>query len=203
MDAGPPPDSKNTHQLETPRLLLDVPRLSDGRLLFALVGGSRRDEVCENLVWDGPEAVDDIWGWVERSRTEPFGDIGYHWVIRDRTGALAKTSGDPLGTFILRPFHFPGRTKVGYWLGTPYWRQGIMTEALSAVLDLAIGDLGVVKVEADVFSRNRGGRRLVEGLGFTQEAMVRRAVLKRGEWLDEAVYGLLAEEWQASDRGGR
>lgn len=38
--------------------------------------------------------------------------------------------------------------QLGYWLGPAYWGQGLMTEAVSAVLALGFEELGMDRVEA-------------------------------------------------------
>lgn len=187
MFPGPDPDSPNRHRLSTPRLALEPPKASDVDPLFALVGGPDRTRICAGLLWDGPDDPTEIRGWVEKHTRGTFADNGYAWVIRH---------GDEVaGAIGLRPHHFPGRVLVGYWLGVRHWRRGIMSETLAAILDAAFGDWGVGKVEAEVFAHNLAGIRLVESMGLTREAYLRRAVLKGGEWIDETVYGILAEEW--------
>jgi [ribosomal protein S5]-alanine N-acetyltransferase len=185
--SGPDPGPINDIVVTTERLSLRPPSIEDVEGLFALIGGADRARICEGLLWEGPDSPDDIAGWVERHRRGDFYEEGFAWVIHFEDS--------PAGTIGLRPRYFPGRCLVGYWLGTSYWRKGIMQEALTAALDLAFTRLGMRKVEAEVFASNAAGRRLVERIGMRQEALFRRAVLKRGEWLDEAVYGILAEEW--------
>jgi len=70
-----------------------------------------------------------------------------------------------------------------------------MTEALSGLLDYCFTSMDGHKVEADVFTHNVRGRRLVEKVGMTQEGIIRHAHRKAGEWVDQAVYGMLADEW--------
>ena len=96
-----------------------------------------------------------------------------------------------------RPSSEAGRGDVGYWLGKPYWGQRLMREALTAVLDLCFGELDQVKVEAEVFTTNARSKRLVEGLGMQLEGTIRSSHLKRGEWVDAHIYGILREEWTA------
>lgn len=192
---GPDPGWINDIVVATERLSLRPPRHDDVDGLFTLIGGPDRARICAGLLWEGPDSPDVIAGWVDRHRSGDFYADGFGWVIH--------FEGKPAGSIGLRPHHFPGRALVGYWLGTPYWRKGIMREALSGVIDLAFSRLRMGKVEAEVFAPNIAGRRLVESIGMRQEALFRRAVLKRGEWLDEAVYGLLAEEWRSGGNGGK
>lgn len=192
---GPPPEARNTFRLVTERLAIEVPESEDAAALFDLIGGDDRAEVTATLVWDGPDAIADVETWIERCRTETFADWGFHWVIRDRRGDLGDSPGEVLGAIGTRPRDEPGRGDVGYWLGRPHWGKGIMTEALRAVLDLGFGELGYAKIEADVFATNDRGRRLVESVGLIHEGTIRRALRKRGAWVDLAVYGGLAEEF--------
>ena len=53
------------------------------------------------------------------------------------------------------------------------------------------------KVEACAFLGNLGSRRVLEKCGFAQEGLTRKAVLKRGRWLDEWVFGITREEWES------
>ncbi len=194
---GPPPDSRNTFQLETPRLLLAVSTEDDSQALFGLFAGADRDAITRNLRWDGPDAYEEFAAFMLAARTDTYASNGFHWSIRDRTGELTGSDGQAIGHIGTRPIH-PGRADVGYWLGRPYWGWGVMTEALSAVRDLAFTGLNVAKLEAEVFVDNEAGNRLVERVGMTLEGTVRRYLFKRGRWVDAHRYGILYEEWEAA-----
>jgi len=193
--AGPDPKSRNTYSLATVRLDIVVPEKTDADGLYSLIGGSDRREVCANLIWDGPDSIVDTLSWIEKCQSEPYRDWGFHWVIRDRAGDITGTEGSAIGAIGTRPRGEPGRADVGYWLGRPYWGQEIMSEALESVLDLGFAELDYYKIEADVFTENTRGRRLVEKAGLTHEGTIRNAYRKYGEWVDDAIYGILYEEW--------
>jgi ribosomal-protein-alanine N-acetyltransferase len=191
---GPDPAERNTYRFSTPRLRVEVPEPADAPVLYGLVGGPDREEVTATLLWDGPEALAESESWIEHCRNDSFGDFGFHWVIRDRAGDLTGRAGRAMGAIGTRPRGEPGRADVGYWLGRRYWGQGIMTEALSALLHLGFDTLDYAKIEADVFVGNPRGIRLVESVGMTREGVVRRMHRKRGQWVDAAVYGILPGE---------
>lgn len=67
-------------------------------------------------------------------------------------------------------------------------------EAPAAVLDLDFDQLMCEKVEADVFAHNERGWRLLERMGMKREGVIRHAFRKYGEWVDVAVYGMVAAE---------
>lgn len=56
--------------------------------------------------------------------------------------------------------------EIGYWIGRPYWGNGYMTEACSALLAEADASLGAEDRVAGVFTDNRGSARVLEKLGF-------------------------------------
>ena len=54
-----------------------------------------------------------------------------------------------------------------------------------------------IKVEAEIFTTNSRSMALVEGLGMQLEGTIRSSHLKRGEWVDAHLYGILRDEWKA------
>ena len=56
--------------------------------------------------------------------------------------------------------------ELGYWLGEPYWGQGIMTEAAEALLHRAFGDLHMQKVWCAHYDGNHRSMRVMEKCGF-------------------------------------
>lgn len=85
---------------------------------------------------------------------------------------------------------------LGYVLDRAHWRQGLMSEALTALLDCAFDELAVRRIEATVEAPNIASKRLLESLGFTREGVLRERWLSEGEPLDAVVYGLLRHEWR-------
>lgn len=94
------------------------------------------------------------------------------------------------------------RAEVGYMLDRNCWGQGYMTEALSCLFDFAFGELGLIRIEADIDPRNSASAALLERLGFEKEGFLRRRWIVGDEITDSALYGLLAEDWQARRAAG-
>lgn len=191
---GPLPDSTNDTVLETPRLTLSFGTDEDAHQLFPFVHGEPGRAVTDSLLWDGPDEVHEMIGYFRRHTTGTFIPHGFHWLPRDRTGDITGHPGKALGSIGINSKGSYGRCSVGYWLAPPYWRQGIMKEALFAVLAHGFDNLGVLKFEADVFVDNVASAALLESLHFSREGTVRKAVMKRDLWVDEHLYGLLPED---------
>ena len=64
-----------------------------------------------------------------------------------------------------------------YWFGVRYSAQGIITEALGAVVQHLLSRDDVNSVTARVFADNPGSGKLLWHLGFRQEGHLRQAVL--------------------------
>lgn len=88
------------------------------------------------------------------------------------------------------------RAELGYALGRACWGQGLMGEALAALLNFAFGELGLRRLEADVDPRNTASVRTLERLGFQREGYLRERWFVGGEVQDAIFYGLLRREWQ-------
>jgi ribosomal-protein-alanine N-acetyltransferase len=194
LDPGPDPDSTNDTTLETPRLELSFGTDEDAEELYPYVHGELGRAVTDNLLWDGPKTIDDIAGFFRKHTTGTFVPHGFHWLLRDRTGTITGRAGSPMGSIGINQKGPVGRCEVGYWLAPPYWRRGLMTEALRAVIHHGFDNLGIVKIEADVFIGNAPGIALLESVGFVREGTVRRVHPKRGRWVDAHLYGIVPDD---------
>jgi ribosomal-protein-serine acetyltransferase len=87
------------------------------------------------------------------------------------------------------------RAEVGYWLDAGFEGQGLVTRAVTAVLDHAFGTLGLHRVKLQTITNNKRSRSVAQRLGFTQEGVLREAAVFPDERRDVVVYGLLAREW--------
>lgn len=83
--------------------------------------------------------------------------------------------------------------ELGYWLGEPYWGQGIMADAVRQICAEAFEKLDIVRIQAEIFARNTGSRKVVEKCGFTLEGILEKSVYKREELLDACMYALIKE----------
>jgi ribosomal-protein-alanine N-acetyltransferase len=86
------------------------------------------------------------------------------------------------------------RVAIGYIIHPARQRQGIATEAVSAVLGFCFGELRLHRVQAFIHPDNTGSRRLVEKLGFRSEGLLRDNLRVGDVWRDDLLYALLETE---------
>jgi RimJ/RimL family protein N-acetyltransferase len=97
-------------------------------------------------------------------------------------------------------FHFHDasrRAEIGYALSQRYWGQGLMHEALVALVDYAFSTLDLNRLEADIDPRNLASARSLERLGFVKEGYMRERWIVAGEVSDTGFYGLIRSDWAA------
>lgn len=114
-------------------------------------------------------------------------------------GVLVKDTGRLLGDVVLF-FHSREHAggEIGYVFHPDVGGHGYATEACSIILALAFDELGLHRVIARLDSRNDASARLATRLGMRQEAHLVRNEMFKGEWSDELVFAMLAEEWTSS-----
>lgn len=173
--------------LTAPRVELRHLRAGDAPEVFAIFSDP---EVMR--YWDSPphrdladaaSYVDEIDGKF-RSRTL------FQW------GVARREEDRVVGTCTL--FHLDAghrRAELGFALARAVWGQGLMSEALAALLGFAFDTLALHRLEADVDPRNERSLRALERLGFRREGYLRERYHLNGETQDTVFLGLLAREW--------
>ncbi|MCI9576660.1 MAG: GNAT family N-acetyltransferase [Clostridiales bacterium] len=81
--------------------------------------------------------------------------------------------------------------EIGYWVGQPFWRQGIMTQAIRQICEEGFATMDIVRIYAQPFARNFGSQTVLEKNGFQLEGTLRNSVYKHGELQDSYLYALL------------
>ena len=175
--------------LETQRFLLRAVTLDDAADTFRIMSDPRVKRYFGSLPMTSlEEAVQRV----HRIQTAFQEHSGIRWAIADRAnGQLIGSAGF---WRLIKP-HF--RAEVGYELAPEWWGQGVMTEALSAVLDFAFASMGLHSVEAQIHPDNSGSRRVLEKLGFVQEGYFRENFYDpvEAQFTDTAVFSLLSAAW--------
>ncbi|TNH30978.1 GNAT family N-acetyltransferase [Micromonospora orduensis] len=82
------------------------------------------------------------------------------------------------------------------FLGRPWWRTGINTEAKLLLLGRAFDELGAVRVAWHTDIRNDRSQAAIERLGATREGVLRMHRQRPdGSWRDTVQYAMTVDEW--------
>lgn len=83
---------------------------------------------------------------------------------------------------------------LGYWVGEPFANQGVMSEAVSLLIDFAFSRLGLHRIEAACLPVNEPSIRLLRKSGFSEEGYARRYLRIAGQWQDHLLFAILADD---------
>ena len=91
------------------------------------------------------------------------------------------------------------RVEIGWtWIGRPWQRSAVNTEAKLLMLRHAFEQWGCVRVELKTSSLNSTSRRAIARIGGVEEGTLRRHTrLDDGTWRDTVYFSILDSEWPA------
>ena len=184
-----------TYPLRTERLLL---RPFDDDDLEAVYETHSRGDITRYLYWE-PRTRDEALEMVERRKLETAieteGD-GLHLVaqLHDSPAMVGHVSLQ----WVSRE-HRQG--EIGFVLHPDHHGRGYATEASAAVLRLGFEGLDLHRIVGRCDGRNIASARVMERLGMRREAHLLENEFIKGEWTDELVYAILADEWRTAGSG--
>ena len=86
---------------------------------------------------------------------------------------------------------FYGSCEIGYKFSSEFHHMGYATEAVGFCTKLAFNELRMHKVTAVVHPGNVPSMKLLNGLGFVQEGLLRDYLMLHGQWCNHYIYGLV------------
>jgi ribosomal-protein-alanine N-acetyltransferase len=92
------------------------------------------------------------------------------------------------------------RGDICYMLARDFWGQGIVSEALRAMLDYGFDRMNLHSVEAGVTPGNDASTRMLERLGFRLEGHLRESFWAEDRFVDSLIYSLLRQEWESAEQ---
>ncbi len=81
--------------------------------------------------------------------------------------------------------------EIGYWLSEQHWGQGIVCQAVKALVKYGFENLELLRIWAEVFEGNMGSMRVLEKAGFQPEGILRNSVFKDGRVLNSTRYAII------------
>ena len=93
-----------------------------------------------------------------------------------------------------QPEHY--QAEMGYDLDPAFWGRGMMTEALTAIIQYGFDKMGLHRIEVLIPHDNNRSQNLVKRLGFTREGVLRDHYFVEGRFSDDVIFSLLKKEWE-------
>lgn len=109
----------------------------------------------------------------------------YSWAIE------LKKTGKPIGRmFGMHPDDKEQSVELAYELGKAWWNQGLMTEAVRAVIDFFLDDVGMQQIYASVSSDNPASGKVLQKAGMRYQAVHAQTMKDNHGISDEIVYAV-------------
>ncbi|WP_137993197.1 GNAT family N-acetyltransferase [Streptomyces vilmorinianum] len=89
-----------------------------------------------------------------------------------------------------------GTAEAGCWLEPAAVGKGLVTRATKVIIDWAVEERGIHRVEWLVKSKNLPSIAVARRLGMTRDGVLRESYLYRGERHDMEIWSVLAREWK-------
>ena len=173
-----------TKKIETSRLILRKFITSDARFMYK--NWASDIEVTKYLTWevhkDEKESLKIIKEWQRLYEKPNY----YHWVI------TLKDNREPVGAIGVNFFDEKiSMAHIGYCLGKKFWHQGIMSEALQAVIDFLFLEVDVNRIESRFDPRNVNSGKVMEKCKMIYEGTHKEADFNNQGICDAAYYAIL------------
>lgn len=173
--------------LTTERLLIRRLTMRDAQDIYRY---SRDPEVARHVLWDAHRSIGDSraylrymlrryrghepasWGIEWRETGRIIGTIGFMWIQDENASA-----------------------EVGYSLAREFWNQGIMTEALGAVLRYGFGSMSLNRIEAQHETTNPASGAVMRKCHMRHEGTLRSRLFNKGRYVDVELYAILRKDY--------
>jgi RimJ/RimL family protein N-acetyltransferase len=91
-----------------------------------------------------------------------------------------------------------GTAEWGFAIGSAFWGTGVFQKAADLVLEFSFNTIGVHRLEARAAVQNGRGNGALIKMGAVQEGVLRKSFLRHGQYLDQVLYAIVADDWRAS-----
>jgi ribosomal-protein-alanine N-acetyltransferase len=186
-----PPATTNSWRTGLPRLTgslvaLRELRASDAPSLFAALAS---DQVSR-FISPPPATVDGFERFIKWASRERLAGRYLCFAVTLRGSDAA------VGIFQVRSLEPAfGTAEWGFALGPEYWGTGMFMDGAKLIVDFAFDVLGTHRLEARAAVMNARGNAALRKLGAIQEGVLRRSFIRRGQYLDQALWTILQDEW--------
>ena len=180
---------KGTVTIETERLILRRFTMEDVEPMF--LGWASDPVVCKHMTWPPHESVEVTRELLSRWTASYVAADYYNWAI-----VLKENGPKPIGN--ISTAHVKEKTlcaTMGYCMSKAHWGKGIMTEALTAIIDFFFDQVGFNRVDADHDVNNPASGRVMEKSGMRFEGTARQ-----GGWSNQGIIDVCHWAILKSDR---
>lgn len=140
-----------------------------------------------------------IAGWPAHTSVENSREIIRDVLSAPNTYALTIRGSDEavgsIGLFDCTCEECRNEKEIGYWIGVPFWGNGLVPEAVESMLDYCFDWLGSQRVWCGHYKGNDKSKRVIEKCGFTYEFQRETEVQQMNERRMTLFYSISRDRW--------
>ncbi len=176
-----------TQRIETDRLILRQYRVEDADDMYR--NWASDPEVTRFLTWPAHGSIE-VTQYVVNSWVSSYEDGAvFHWAIE------LKASGHVIGDIAaVKVIPEIDAAEIGYCLGRAFWGQGIMPEALKAVILYLFEQAGMNRICAGHDVNNPKSGRVMDKAGMKLEGILRQAGLNNTGICDMVMHAIIRSD---------
>ena len=152
---------------------------NDKEALMALCNDVDRTFLSDRLPYPYTEADADWWLGMVAENDGKEGVWRSIWADAQLIGSISVERKDEGGQAI---------GEIGYMILTPFWSQGIGTESVRQICEIAFRELELQQIVGNIFPENVASARVLEKNGFQLNGTMTGSIVKNGSLLDVKVY---------------
>jgi ribosomal-protein-alanine N-acetyltransferase len=180
-------------RLETERLILRQPRLSDVK---DFLEGLNNKSLLKNITpFEYPIKENDFIEVIKNTRKEWKNEYKQNYIFAIELKSEKKVIGEASLSYVKKKH---GTAETGSWLNEKYHRKGYITEAKIALNNFAFNELKLRKLISYIFVENKASNFVQNKIGYKLEGKLRKHVIctSTKKIHDEYLYGLLKSDWK-------
>ncbi len=181
--------------------MLPFPTLTTERLTLRPLRLTDAPQVFANFSFDSVTEFYDLATFTELQQAQRLVET---WITRSNVGeglrwAITLIGHDQLiGTCGFHNLSTENnRAEIGYELHPDFWRKGLMSEAVGAMLKHGFNSLNLNRIEAFIDPINHASHQLLLRCGFTSEGVLRDYFFEKGRFVDAQMMSILQREFIA------
>lgn len=177
-----------TQRIETERLLLRRFSIEDADAMYH--NWASDPEVTKFLTWQSHDSVETSSEILEDWIINYNDNYYYNWAI-----VLKDHGSDPIGNIAANSINDDiSMIHLGYCLGKNWWHQGIMSEALKAVIDYFFDEVDAYRIESQHDPKNPYSGMVMKKCGMKYEGTLRCSDRNNQGVCDACMYSILKSE---------
>jgi RimJ/RimL family protein N-acetyltransferase len=143
-------------RIETERLMMRLPELEDAVNIATYLGDYDVAKNTARVPHPYPALAAEMWVLTTRAGWQPGGNLSL----------TVELAGEAIGGGGVFKRKADADWEIGYWIGKPWWGQGLATELGRSLVDYARNTLGTRRLIAGYYKDNPASGRVLDKLGF-------------------------------------